>query len=54
MAKKRICVRCGNEATGFASVWTAKTGDMPYCHGDDDDEPTCYEQPHAPVTTPPF
>lgn len=41
---ERICGLCGGEAAGFASVWTAKTGDVPYCHGDDDAESTCYER----------
>lgn len=39
----RPCFRCGkNPAEGFASVWTAATGERWYCHGDDDD-PSCYE-----------
>jgi hypothetical protein len=39
----RPCYRCGkNPAEGFASVWTAKDGERWYCHGDDDEDPTCY------------
>lgn len=41
---ERICFRCGNPATGYASVWTAEHGERWYCHGDEDAEPTCYEQ----------
>lgn len=41
---ERICGRCGHEAAGHASVWTKATGDVPYCHGDDDVEATCYER----------
>lgn len=41
---KRTCHICGNEATGYASIWTAKTGTRWYCHGDDDETPTCYER----------
>lgn len=32
-----------NPAEGFASIWTATTGERWYCHGDDDESPTCYE-----------
>lgn len=32
------CVRCGNEATGLATI-----NDARYCHGDDE-RPSCYEQ----------
>jgi hypothetical protein len=44
MARK--CHYCGKEpADGFASVWSAATGERWYCHGDDTDEPlTCYEK----------
>ncbi len=41
---ERICGRCGRVAAGYASVWTAATGDVPYCHGDGDAEATCYER----------
>ena len=37
---KRKCVVCGvDPAAGFASI-----GDGFYCHGDDDQTPTCYER----------
>jgi len=32
------CGRCGKPATGFAAI-----NDQRYCHGDDDETPTCYE-----------
>lgn len=39
------CARCGRTpATGYASYWSAKTGELWLCHGDDDESPTCYEQ----------
>lgn len=39
------CVRCGrNPAAGYASYYTRETGEMWFCHGDDDEEQTCYEQ----------
>lgn len=42
---KRKCYRCGKDpAEGFASIWTAATGKLWYCHGDDDESPTCYEE----------
>lgn len=41
---KRICGLCGEEAAGYASVWSAKLGETWFCHGDDDSEPTCYER----------
>lgn len=38
------CYRCGRTpAAGFASIWTAAEGERWYCHGDDDEWPTCYE-----------
>ena len=44
LPENRPCYRCGkNPAEGFASVWTAATGERWYCHGDDDESPTCYE-----------
>jgi len=33
------CKRCGMVATGYARI-----NDDRYCHGDDSDGPTCYEQ----------
>lgn len=33
------CALCGQEATGRAFI-----ADLRYCHGDDDAQPTCYEQ----------
>lgn len=48
----RPCYRCGkNPAEGFASIWTQATGERWYCHGDDDESPTCYEA--APQPFPP-
>lgn len=42
---KRKCVRCGKDpAEGYANYWTAETGTVWYCHGDDDESPTCYER----------
>lgn len=44
MSARGPCVKCGrNPAAGYASVWTAATGEQWYCHGDDDEEATCYE-----------
>ena len=46
------CYICGkNPATGYASSWTAKDGERWYCHGDDDETPTCYER-HDPPERP--
>lgn len=37
------CYRCGkNPAEGYASIWTPEHGQRWFCHGDDDDDPTCY------------
>lgn len=33
-----VCVRCGNPARGFAMIDQDR-----FCHGDEDDSPTCYE-----------
>lgn len=33
------CALCDRPAIGHAFI-----GDLRYCHGDDDPEPTCYEQ----------
>lgn len=50
-----VCAECGKDpATGFASVWTVSSGEVWLCHGDDDEEPTCYQRAnHAPRVTPP-
>lgn len=42
------CGLCGREATGFASAWE-DSGEVRYCHGDDDPEPTCYERRSRPT-----
>lgn len=40
------CARCGQDpAEGFASIWTAATGERWYCHGDDG--PSCYAPTEA-------
>lgn len=44
---ERICGLCGQEATGYASVWSERLGETWFCHGDEDDEPTCYERGQA-------
>lgn len=42
---KGPCARCGkNPAAGYASTWSQADGEKWYCHGDDDESPTCYEQ----------
>lgn len=41
---ERICYICKKPAAGYASIWTAKDGERWYCHGDDDEYPTCYER----------
>ncbi len=33
-----LCQLCGGLARGYAYIGTAR-----YCHGDDQDSPTCYE-----------
>jgi len=38
------CALCGNPATGHASIWTVRDGERRYCHGDEDESPTCYER----------
>ena len=39
------CGLCGKDpATGYASEWSEATGEVWYCHGDDDESPTCYER----------
>jgi hypothetical protein len=41
---KRKCGRCGKDpAEGFASIWSIDTGEVYYCHGDDE-ETSCYEE----------
>lgn len=46
------CSLCGKDpATGYASEWSAATGERWYCHGDDDQAPTCYERRGWPVGT---
>lgn len=39
---ERICALCGQEARGFASVWTAETGQRWYCHPNTG--PDCYTE----------
>lgn len=47
----RTCARCGKSpADGFASIWTAETGERWYCHGDDG--LSCYVATEADLTTP--
>ena len=42
---KGPCGRCGRTpASGYASAWSEATGEIWFCHGDDDDSPTCYER----------
>lgn len=50
---ERICYRCGRPATGYASVWTATEGERFYCHGDDDETPTCYERTNVSIGSSP-
>lgn len=39
------CGLCGKDpASGYANEWSAATGEVWYCHGDDDESPTCYER----------
>jgi hypothetical protein len=39
------CGLCGKDpAAGYASTWTRAGGETWYCHGDDDESPTCYER----------
>lgn len=38
-----MCGLCGGTATGLASI-DLGNGQVRFCHGDDDAEPTCYER----------
>ncbi|WP_155992099.1 hypothetical protein [Nocardioides sp. URHA0032] len=49
---ERPCYLCGKSpAEGFASIWTAATGERWYCHGDND-ELSCYEATSIDPTLP--
>lgn len=49
----RKCHLCGiDPAAGYASVWTKAEGERWYCHGDDDEYPTCYERQTSPFADP--